>query len=397
VNNIGPKLGIQTAAVIALAVALGGTAVPAHAQQFATLFSFDFTDGSQPWAGLVQGADGDFYGTTYNGGPSSAMSMGTVFKITSSGTLTTLHNFIFKDHFYPDGDNAFGQLVQGTNGDFYGTTYQGGDVGGVSGGGTVFRITPTGKFTLLHTFDGTDGSLSYAGLIQATNGDFLGTTTAGGTYDSGTIFKITPTGTLTTLHNFGSAGDGTFPYSALIQGTDGNFYGTTSEGGTNNYGTVFKMTPNGNLTVLHSFDGSDGDTPYAGLIQSGSDFFGTTSGNATNNFGTVFQITPGGALTTLHYFGSAGDGTGPWCALVKGSDGNFYGTTRSGGANSDGTVFRITTGGKLTILHSFDQTDGADPVAGLIQSDGVFYGTTYAGGAGGVGTIFTLSVAGGPF
>jgi uncharacterized repeat protein (TIGR03803 family) len=302
--------------------------------------------------------------------------------------------------------------VQGTDGSFYGTTYQGGTklykCGGVYGCGTVFKITPNGALTTLHSFNGMDGESPYAGLVQGSDANFYGTTSTGGANgNGGTIFEITPGGMLTTLYNFcslivnGVCTDGGDPRGSLVLGTDGNFYGTTAGGGAHSAGTVFAITPSGMFTTLHSFDFSDGDIPYAGLVQ-GSDggFYGTTyQGGATGaNDGTIFTITPGGVLTTVYAFDGT-DGRLPEAALVQGSDGNFYGTTLSGGTSSrsPGTVFEITPSGALTSLESFDEADGEEPYAGLVQStNGTFYGTAYYGGTGD-GTIFSLSVGLGPF
>ena len=224
----------------------------------------------------------------------------------------------------------------------------------------------------------------------------------------GTVFKITTNGVLTRLHAFSYTDDGSSPYGALVQGREGHFYGTTYGGGTSTTGggTVFKITTNGVLTSLHSFTGfNDGGGPN-GLVRGGDgDFYGTTStGGDTNlnygqGFGTLFKITTNGALTTLHSFTGANDGGTPVAGLVQGSDGNFYGTANQGGTyasgfNSPGTVFKISTNGTLTTLYSFTGgNDGGNSVAGLVQgSDGSFYGTTLGGGAGHVGTVFPLTI-----
>jgi uncharacterized repeat protein (TIGR03803 family) len=379
------------------------TAVALPAQGLTTLYSFDGTDGQYPEAALVQASDGNVYGTTALGGNNSCRyGCGTVFKITPNGTLTTLHAFDGTDGIEP-----FEALAQAPDGNFYGTTVVGGAVDTCNppyGCGTVFKITSSGALTTLHRFDNTDGANPYAGLIQATDGDFYGTTAGGGTNGGyGTVFKITRGGTLTTLHSFDGA-DGSFPQAPLIQATDGDFYGTTAEGGLGIYGTVFKITPSGKLTTLHSFDVKDGNYPYAGLVQAtNGNFYGTTSSGGTGDCykgcGTVFKITPSGTLTTLHSFdGADGDGNYPFGGLVQATNENFYGTTARGGANYRGTVFRITSSGTLTTVHSFEGTDGREPYAGLLQdTNGNFYGTTFGGGANGVGTVFRLSVGLGPF
>jgi uncharacterized repeat protein (TIGR03803 family) len=359
-------------------------AFPADAQPYTVLHAFSGSDGQGPLAGLVQGSDGNFYGTTQQGGTTN---YGTVFNITPGGTLTTLHFF---STLGSDGRNIRAGLVQGTDGNFYGTTQQ----GGTSGHGTVFRITPSGTLTTLYSFAVSDGASPYAGLVQGTDGNFYGTTDAGGTGGYGTVFKITPSGTLTTLHSFPAfVGDGLYPDAALVQGSDGNFYGTTNGGGASGSGTVFKITAGGTLTTLYSFAWPDGQSPAAALIQ-GSDgnFYGTTySGGAICSCGTVFKITPAGTLTTLHSFAGS-DGYSPAAALIQGTDGNFYGTTYYGGASSYGTVFKITPAGALTTLYSFAGSDGANPYAGLVQgTDGNFYGTTYLGGPLGFGVVFRLT------
>jgi len=303
------------------------------------LYSFagGSSDGASPAAGLIQGSDGNFYGTTDAGG---AGGFGTVFKITPGGTETVLHSFTANS----DGAEPEASLIQGSDGTFYGTT----DIGGTSGNGTVFTITLTGIETVLHPFAGSssDGSRPSAGLIQGGDGNFYGTTATGGASGVGTVFKITPSGTETVLYSFaGGSSDGSHPDGGLIQGSDGNFYGTTDAGGANGDGTVFKITPSGTETLLYSFTGgsSDGSNPTAGLIQ-GTDgnLYGTTFLGGANGHGTVFKITPSGTETVLHSFaGGFSDGESPEASLIQGSDGNLYGTTLDGGFSSVGTVFKV--------------------------------------------------------
>ena len=381
---------IQNACIIL--VVCTATAIAASAQTFTTIFSFDSTNGANPSAGLIRATDGNFYGTTKKGG---ANGWGTVFKITPEGTITTLHSFDYTDGAYPSG-----RLIQAADGNFYGTTEQDGGDGDY---GTVFKITPGGRLTNLHTFRYSDGAYPFGGLIQATDGKFYGTTSDGGANFNGTVFKITSGGILTTLHSFGSA-EGAFPWAGLIQASDGNFYGTTLGGGAFGDGTVFQMTSGGTLTTLHSFDPYlDGYHPQAGLIQAtNGNFYGTTSGDARPSCryplgcGTVFELTPGGVLTTLHSFDTT-DGHYPIGGVIQSSDGNFYGTTSAGASwrcqTGCGTVFEITAGSTLT-LHRFQSTDGAYPSGRLIQTtDGAFYGTTVGGGASSSGTIFRFVVA----
>jgi len=424
------------ASAVLLVLALAAIATqPAQAQTFTSLYSFcaqtGCPDGYGPSAGLVQATDGNLYGDTTYGpiaGICGNQGCGGVFNITTSGEWTRILDFGLGNGF------SYAGLILGTDGNFYGTTYANGSTG-VGCCGTVFKITASGTLTTLYSFciqtGCPDGSYPYAGLIQPTDGNFYGTTSSGGASNFGTVFKITPAGALTTLYSFCSqpkCTDGYTPEGSLVQGSDGNFYGTTDSGGAA-VGTVFKITSAGALTTLYSFcssggpdyiDCPDGASPEGSLVQ-GSDgnFYGTTQVGGANceadygaGCGTVFKITPAGALTTLYSFCSQGaypnctDGSYPGAGLIQATDGNLYGTTTTdaGGANNDGTIFEITTSGTLTTLHSFDFTDGRDPVAGLVQdTDGSFYGTTFSGGSGcgqtssGCGTVFSLSVGLGPF
>ncbi len=276
-----------------------------------------------------------------------------------------------------------------------------------SGYGTLFRLTSNGGLTTLVSFNGTNGS-GPSGLAQGSDGSFYGSTQSGGqgytgpAYSGhGTLFSIAPDGTLTTLFSFNGT-NGRSPWAGLIQASDGNFYGTTSRGGTNyspmlpGLGTIFKLTPGGVLTTLVSFNGTNGSHPYAGLIQaSDGNFYGTTyNGGAdyttpSSGSGTVFKLTPDGVLTTLVFFNGT-NGSRPYAGLAQGSDGSFYGTTVLGGVNGNGTVFKLAPGGVMTTLISFNGMNGSRPFAGLVQgSDGNFYGTADFGGLGG-GTIFRL-------
>jgi uncharacterized repeat protein (TIGR03803 family) len=248
--------------------------------------------------------------------------------------------------------------------------------------------------TTLHSFDGADGTNPATGLTQGSDGNFYGTTGYGGTDGIGTVFKITPTGVLTSLHSFGSSPtDGYEPFTRLVQGADGDFYGTTVDYQTSEIGSIFKVSAAGVFTTLHALDleGHEGSEPSALIQGSDGNFYGTTNGQGSSDWGTVFKITPAGVLTTLHWF-SYSDGAYPDAAVVEGSDGNFYGTTFEGGASSQGTVFKMTPSGVLTTLHTFSGVDGGHPTAGLIVgSDGSFYGTTQLGGATGNGTVFKIT------
>jgi uncharacterized repeat protein (TIGR03803 family) len=374
--NDGVGLGRPvTLAVIAPPMITPGTA-------FTVLRSFTGGDfGGNPNA-LTQGADGNLYGTTHNGGSNFA---GTIFQLTTNGAPTLLYSFTGGG----DGAAPYGKLMQGMDGSFFGTTF----AGGAYTNGTVFNITAGGALATLVALNVTNGDLPRAGMILAADGNFYGTTHQGGSPGHGTAFKMTPAGALTTLVSFNDSNGG-FPYAGLAPGTDGNLYGTTFKGGVRAVGTVFRMTTNGVLTTLVSFNGTNGSFPYAGLTP-GSDgnFYGAASSGGANSNGTVFKITAAGLLTTLHSFTSSGDGGHPVGGLIQGTDGNFYGTTASGGPYGDGTVFRMAPDGTLTNLVEFDGYNGAHPETELLEAaDGSFYGTTENGGAGGFGVVFRLQV-----
>jgi uncharacterized repeat protein (TIGR03803 family) len=384
-----------------------------------TLYSFGgtSTDAMGPAGVLIQGSDGNFYGTTFTGGlPTCShgaatsdpfyIGCGTVFKITPTGEETVLHLFAAAP---ADGANPE-VLIQGSDGNFYGTTVS----GGAHNAGTVFELTPEGVETILYSFAGGSDGAGAQGLVQGTDGNFYGTTAGGGVNNSGAVFRLTPGGVETILYSFSGmsyAGpDGAKPIGQLVQGSDGNFYGVTELGGlpspvvhnTTTCGTVFKVTPEGIETILHRFSGPDGQYPEAGLIQ-GSDgnFYGTTSGGNTT-FGTVFRVTPEGAETTLYTFNPVvdSDGSFPEAGLTQGSDGNFYGTTSGGGMNQGGTMFQLTPAGVVTVLYSFPNTSGTfegtqlpgpEPDTNLVQgSDGNFYGGTDQNGAYNRGYFFKL-------
>jgi len=401
VNALGkPNWANKACAVFVL-----GTTIAA-AQTFTTLASFNFADGAGPFAGLTQGLDGNFYGTTYSGG---AYNYVTIFKVKPGGDITTLFSF---DSI--DGANPNARLVLAPSGAFYGTTFQGGNTtcGGGFGCGTVFEYYPGGALYTLHNFDSSDGANPAAGLVQAIDHNFYGTTSQGGNFTNcpigcGTIFRITPGSGLTTVHRFNGT-DGAGPNSTLVQATDGSLYGTTSIAFSGGYGTVFKFTLGGTLTTLHAFDIAGGQDPGALLQSADGNLYGTTAaGGAAGcggpGCGTFFKITLAGALTTLHSFDMT-HGYDPLAPLLQANNGDFYGTTRDGGPSANcvdgcGTIFKITPAGKLTTLYAFSGVpDGQWPIAGLIQgTDGNLYGTTSNGGATGDGSVFRLSVGLGPF
>jgi uncharacterized repeat protein (TIGR03803 family) len=356
------------------ALALPVSAARAQTATVTTIHSFDNLGGpGTPQSGLIQASDGNFYGTSSGGGINA---VGSIYRVTSTGAVTTLYSFDYTDGQYP-----YSALVQGKNGNFYGTTDEGGPNGSF---GTVFMLTPSGGLTTLHAFLNTDGQYPVAGLMQAKDGSFYGATANGGAHESGTIYKITAAGRLTTLYSF-SGPDGIGPAAGLIQASDGNFYGTTSEGGMFGLGTVFSMTPSGTLTTLHSFaGGSDGAYPRAVLLEaSDGRFYGTTGQGGAANLGTLFAMTSDGTVALLYSFGGP-DGAIPiYSNLIQAKDGNLYGMTSQGGVSDKGTIFQFTLAGALHSLYSFSGigTDGDYPRGGLMQAhNGTFYASTYGGG-----------------
>jgi uncharacterized repeat protein (TIGR03803 family) len=412
--NACDKLNRGTKA-LAVCVLFASSAIALNAQ-VTTLYSFmGQPTGADPAAGLVQGANGSLYGTTALGGSKDNCNEGcsTAFALSLGGTLTVLHSFDIAD-----GDGAWA-LVQDPNGTFYGTA----SGGGTSNQGTIFKISTKGKLATLVNLNETTGIYPGAGLILGTDGNFYGMANAGGINNDGTIFKVTPTGKLTVVYNLGTQSTDGVDGWGVIQGSDGNFYGTTGYGGVYQQGTIFKMTPSGVFTTLYAFCGEGGDcdttgrNPYGGLVE-GSDgnFYGTTllggGGYYAGLDGTVFKITPGGTFSTLYSFCSVGgnaclDGETPQGNLILATDGNLYGTTEGGpytGYGYGGTVFQITPGGALTTLYSFCLTgpactDGNNPLQLVQDTNGMLYGTTGGGGGGASndGSVFSLSIGQGPF
>jgi uncharacterized repeat protein (TIGR03803 family) len=402
---------------------------------FTLMASFQGTNGASPMSQLVVGPDGQLYGTTQLGGGAN---LGTVFKMTTNGVLTTLASFTNPGNSLPasglllardgnfygcsqgavfkvtpgglmttvasliplDGINPQGALALGPDGNFYGTTRD----GGTNKLGTIFRLSPDGVLTRLLSFDGTNGSFPQSGLALGRDGNFYGTTTSGGSNRFfGTVFRFKTSGTLTTLASFDGINNGSSPQCPLLIDTAGALYGVTPLQGPGLRGTVFRVTTNGDLTTLVSFNNTNGSTPRDGLIM-GDDgnFYGTTAGGGASNLGTVFRMTPAGALATLFSFSNT-NGANPLGGLILGKDGFFYGTTGFGGPNlSFGTVFKITATGDLTTLFNFHGTDGEEPSFRLIfGNDGRLYGTASFGGSSGTdsfgpgaGSVFSITTNG---
>lgn len=386
----------------------------------------DFVTGALPLSGVIEGSDGFLYGTTARGGANDAGAGGdgTIFKLSTNGNFVWIYSFSDQ----ADGAAAVDSLIQTPDGNLYGTA----ESGGYEGFGAVFRITTNGALTSLYSFrpENGNGGIPEAPLCLGSDGFLYGTTVTNGAGDGGgTIFKMDTNGNVQWAYGL-TTNNGLRPVGGLTQGTDGNFYGATSVSGANGLGTVFVINSKGTFTNLYSFTGgADGAYPRAGVVE-GSDgqFYGTSTegGNLSLNnglgYGTIFKITPKGTLTPLYAFDIT---NGAWPqvgilggliiqpegGLTLGRDGNFYGMATSGGVGYAydggdalpavyGTIFQMTTNGTLTTLLSFNGNyDGAYPHATLWQGkDGGFYGTTANGGtndlaSGGDGTVFRMGVA----
>jgi uncharacterized repeat protein (TIGR03803 family) len=340
-----------------------GTVIPFYSFAAGVSDGLRFTNstGGFPYGGLILAHDGGLYGPANSGGTNGT---GLIFKITTNGLVlpfftfnTTAANAAGAQTNY-SGTTPEGKLALGADGNFYGTGYQ----GGLYGRGNVFKLTTNGMLTKLADFNGTNGSSPEAGLTAGNDGNFYGVTYSGGTNGNGTIFKVTTNGNFTSLYSFSTGAvtasfsytnaEGANPAAALTLGPDSLLYGTTHSGGPNGYGTIFKVTTNGVLTTLAVFNNTNGALPLSELIPaSDGSFYGTCPGGGTNKAGAIFKLTTNGTLTLLYSFEPSVNsghgltnysGTGPYAALAIGSDGAFYGTTTTGGGLGDGTVYKFS-------------------------------------------------------
>ena len=378
-----------TMMLAALSVLLVIAGYAALAQTETVFHSFGNSgDGMHPGCCSTLDKQGNLYGITNYGG---AYGYGTMFRITPTGAETVLYSFGVADIVpSPAG------LISDEHGNLYGTTVG----GGTNDQGTVFKLTSSGTVTVLHNFGSQSGDGTYPGwgLVLDKQGNLYGTTNYGGAYGNGTAYSLTPSGNETVLYSFGgAAGDAVVPSGSLIFDKKGNLYGTTGSGGAYGYGTVFRITPTGDETVLYSFGGPAGDfNPGLNVVlDKQGNLYGTTNNDGAYNFGTVFKLTPTGVKTVLHSFGQSGDGIFPMCCLTLDKQGNLFGTTYdSTTGQGHGTVFKLTAIGDETILHSFgiQLGDGTYPVWNLVSDkQGNVYGTTSQGGAYGYGTVFRLT------
>ncbi len=381
----------SAALTLAVVLALGVVATrSAQAQTFTDLYNFTgSSDGGNPWAGVVQDAKGNLYGTTYYYGSSN---FGVVFEVDTNGTETVLYSFTGAN----DGGFPFAPLIQDAKGNFYGTTAY----GGANNQGTVFEVNTKGTETVLYNFGGgtTDGCHPYGGLLRDKAGNFYGTTEECGSSGYGTVFEVSKSGKETVLHSFaGAPSDGKYPlYTSLLMDAKGNLYGVTEEGGASSYGLVYQLSKKRKLTVLHSFAGAtDGCYPLGTpAMDKTGNLYGTAGSCGADNDGIVWKVSKEGTETLLHTFGGEpSDGAYPYSAVIMDAKGNLYGDTEKGGANDQGTVYKLNKKGTITLLHSFlSSSDGGNPVGGLIRdAKHTLYGTAEDGGSYGYGTVWKLT------
>jgi uncharacterized repeat protein (TIGR03803 family) len=390
----------------------------AHAQTYSVLYTFKGPpDGENPVGSLVRDTAGNLYGTTSQGGDPNCppnRNCGVVFKLDRTGHETLLYSFTGN----ADGGGPTGALVRDGQGNLYGTTFTGGDLNcfDTFGCGVVFKLDTNGTETVLHTFAGkADGASPYADMIRDSDGNLYDTANQGGDtvdcehpFGCGTIFKLNRRGGYTVLHTFTGPPDGGHPYAGLVWDPEGNFYGTTLSGGIHSAGTVFKVGKTGKYTVLYNFAASkDGGYPWGSLIlDAAGNLYGTTNLGGIDDRGTVFKLnSTTGKFMVLHRFNPVAEGAGPRAGVVRGSNGNLYGTTTQGGdtnclpPSGCGTIFKLSRTGKYTVLHTFaGAADGGGPWAGLVlDSRGKLYGTTNFGGDNtacapyGCGVVFKLT------
>jgi uncharacterized repeat protein (TIGR03803 family) len=387
----GTSFRDSACATLLLALAVFGTAIPARAQiTYTDLHDFNPSSGDPHGfseAQLAQGRDGFFYAESQGGGTGN----GTVFKISFSGTPTIIHSFDGTD-----GSNANGGMTLNTDGNLYGNTYSGGSFGN----GVAFKVTPAGHETVLHNFantgDGANPANSFVRSATGLNITLLYATTNDSAAE--TVYQIMPAGALKTLQTF-TAADGVSG-GQLTLGSDGLIYGGMNEGGMFGSGTAFKMTTKGAITVLHNFDGTDGNQAAPGMVEmSPGTFFGTTELGGTTGDGTAYLLTSSGTFSVLHNFSSATDGHQA-LTLTLATDGNAYGVAVSGGGSLNcGTIFELNATGAFSVLHNFDNTHGCNPTGGYLTqgTDGKLYGLASNGGAFGSGVFFCLDLGLNPF
>src|ERR1039457_6417121 len=386
----------QRARLLWLVCLLATVMVPAQAQRARETVLHNFAcppKGANPYAGVIRDSAGNFYGTTYYGG--DAATTGVVYKLDPAGHQTVLYGFTGG----ADGSNPSAGVIRDSAGNLYGTTRY----GGAGGAGVVYKLDPAGNETVLYSFTGgADGSNPFAGVIRDSAGNLYGTTDGGGSANAGVVYRLDAAGNETVLYSFMYGADGGYPWAGVIRDSAGNLYGTTTVGGTANAGVVYKLDPAGNETVLHSFTGgADGGFPIAGVIRdSAGNFYGTTDdGGGPANAGVVYKLNPTGNETVLHTFTGGADGGEPYAGVIRDSAGNLYGTTRYGGIaySYSGVGDKLDPAGNETVRYSFPSpADGSYPSPGGVIRDsaGNLYGTTELGGQAGAGVVYRLDPSG---
>jgi uncharacterized repeat protein (TIGR03803 family) len=375
------------AAALALLAGLIFTCVgtpSAHAQTYTTLYTFTGgIDGAKPASPPTPDAAGNLYGTTVTGG---SHGQGTVYKLSPSGTESVLHSFAGGS----DGSIPYASPLIDKAGNLIVTTQS----GGANNLGTLFAVAPKRAWKVLHSFSSAEGYWPSA-LVRDAAGNLYGTTYLGGALGLGTVFKLDRAGNETVLYNFTGGTDGSLPAGGVVRDLSGNLYGTTTGGGALGAGVVFEVDSTGTFNVIYSFaGGADGGTPSAGLVlDPAGNLYGTAIAGGASSQGVVFRIDPAQQETVLHSFDGFGGGGVPYGGLVRDPAGNLYGTTYFGGAQSEGVVYVLRPDGKFRVLHSFTNgTDGGDPTAGLLFYKGAIYGTTPYGGANLAGVVFKISL-----
>jgi uncharacterized repeat protein (TIGR03803 family) len=341
-------------------------------------------EGGHPYAGLAMDGSGDLYGTTISDG---ANGYGTVFKVDPTGKETTLHDFANA----ADGAFPWSQLVQDDKCNLYGTA----GFGGTGGYGTVFKLDPSGNFTVLYSFGGADGNSPRGGLVLNSSGNIYGTTQYGGASGLGVVFKLAANGVYSVLYSFKGGTDGAAPAGTLLRDAMGNLWGVTVDGGAAGSGTIYKIDSAGNESVVHTFTGPDGAIPLAGLVEdSAGNLYGTAVAGGTQQVGVIYKITTSGNFTILYNFPGGAAGEAPY-SVVRDGAGNFYGVAAGGGdlvacpvSFGCGLVFKVEAGGNETVLHTFTGIDGAFGTELIQDSAGNLYGTTTDGGVVGCNSNF---------
>ncbi len=406
-GGIGRSYRLTVCLIAALAgICLAGS--PAHAQMFNVLHSFSGDDGATPITPLVQGSDGALYGITEGGGVGWQRydTFGVIYRITTTGDFSVIHNFD-----YYTGEGSRGALAPGASGTLFGTTNVGIlDVSALNGG--FYSVSSDGAYDLLNSYAPAMGNFPNGGLLVAPDGSMYGTNVYGGANNTGTVFKVTPGGAYTDIYSFSASGatDGSNPVTPLTLGADGALYGVALSGGANGYGAIFRVTTSGAVSLFHSFQKSDGLTVPLVLTEPGplvtdgqGMLYGALPTGGANGSGFIYRIAPDGTYSTIYNFSAVAnwlnpvnvDGAEP-TGVILGPDGALYGSAYTAGANAGGTLFRVTTAGLFTLLHTFSpssdsNTDGINPLAGLMfASDGNLYGTASEYGVGAQGTVYQV-------